>query len=228
MGRPEKPIEIIDEVAAFAIELRALKAAHGSLTYRDLAARTHYSRTTLAEATAGKKLPSLPVVLAIVRACGGDPGLWQARWEKMRQRAANVPILLPALPEQEVADGAEPEAAGCGTDAATAIARKIAWPERRLNLGQVELRYSARQGAAWARFEGYGSLDHLAGQREVEIEVEIVRESDDRRCAVREAYCFDYHWCDILLSSARLRAAARIVVDGNLVAEGSTPWFAVG
>ncbi|MEV6964218.1 helix-turn-helix domain-containing protein [Hamadaea sp. NPDC051192] len=228
MGRPEKPIEIVDEVAAFAAELRSLKAAQGSLTYRDLAARTHYSRTTLAEATAGKKPPSLPVVLAIVRACGGDPGLWQARWEKMRQRAANTPVLLSALPEQQVADGSEPEAAGCGADATTAIARKIAWHERRLNLGQVELRYSARQGAAWARFEGYGSLDHLAGQRQVDIEVAVVRESDDRRTSVREAYCFDYHWCDILLSQGRLRAAARILIDDHVVAESSTPWFALG
>lgn len=226
MGRREKPIEIVDEVAAFAVELRRLKASAPELTFRDLAARSHYSRTTLAEATAGRRLPTLPVTLAIVEACGGDPGLWRARWEKARARQANAPTVLPALPEQPVADGSEPEAAGCGPDAATAVARKIARVDPRVNLGQIELRYSARQRAAWGRFEGYGSLDHLARQRRIEIQVEVARESDGLRTSVREPYCFDYHWCDLLvLGGGRMSAAATVIADGAPIAHGSTPWW---
>ena len=91
---------------------------------------------------------------------------------------------------------------------------------RVFNLGQIELRYSARQGAAWGRFEGYGSLDHLARQRRIEIQVEVARESDGLRSIVRESYCFDYHWCDLLvLGAGRMSAAATVIADGDPIAD---------
>ncbi|GAA2275477.1 hypothetical protein GCM10010402_34790 [Actinomadura luteofluorescens] len=45
-----------------------------------MAQDAHYSSTTLAEAAAGRKLPTLEVALAYVRACGGDPAVWEERW----------------------------------------------------------------------------------------------------------------------------------------------------
>jgi WD40 repeat protein len=67
-------------VSRFAVELRALRRRAGSPGYRELALRAHYSATTLAQAARGTSLPSLPVTLAFVRACGGDAAEWETRW----------------------------------------------------------------------------------------------------------------------------------------------------
>jgi hypothetical protein len=47
-----------------------------------MAATAGFSATTLSQAAAGKRLPSLPVVQGYVRACGGDPGEWEPRWKE--------------------------------------------------------------------------------------------------------------------------------------------------
>src|SRR5437764_15214881 len=79
--RPEKPLEPGDDpLTEFAAELRRLRESAGNPTYRDLARRAHYSAGTLSEAAGGRKLPSLAVTLAYVRACGGEPGEWEERW----------------------------------------------------------------------------------------------------------------------------------------------------
>ncbi|ORT53984.1 hypothetical protein BKD26_36870 [Streptomyces sp. CB03238] len=80
----------------FAYELRKLREEAGSLTYRVMAQETEYSVATLAQAAAGEKLPSLPVTLAYVRACGGDTGDWERRWRKARREVARA-----AVPDEE-------------------------------------------------------------------------------------------------------------------------------
>ncbi|HEU5470443.1 MAG TPA: hypothetical protein VFV67_07305 [Actinophytocola sp.] len=98
MPRPERPLDPDAGVAQrFAAALRELRHRAGSPGYRELARVAHYSPTTLAQAARGEALPSLPVTLAYVRACGGDPEAWEARW-----RAAST--------ELDAVDG--PEAAG--------------------------------------------------------------------------------------------------------------------
>ncbi|MFI6597625.1 helix-turn-helix domain-containing protein [Nonomuraea sp. NPDC050536] len=67
----------------FAADLRLLRAEAGSPPYRELAGRAHYSPTTLADAASGRRLPSLAVALAYVRACGGDPSEWEVRWQQL-------------------------------------------------------------------------------------------------------------------------------------------------
>ncbi|MFJ9713916.1 hypothetical protein [Streptomyces sp. NPDC101234] len=99
MPRAERPLADDDGVlTVFAADLRRLRAEAGSPPYRELARRAHYSSTTLADAAAGRKLPSLPVTLAYVRACDGDPAKWEARW---RSTAAELAAEIPdeALPE---------------------------------------------------------------------------------------------------------------------------------
>nr|WP_228044430.1 helix-turn-helix domain-containing protein [Streptomyces ferrugineus] len=66
----------------FASELRKLRSEAGGITYRALAQRAGYSVTTLSQAAAGEQLPTLPVTLAYVGACGGDPAEWEARWKE--------------------------------------------------------------------------------------------------------------------------------------------------
>lgn len=49
----------------------ALREAAGSPTYRAMAERAGVGASTLSQAAAGERLPTLPVVLAYARACGG-------------------------------------------------------------------------------------------------------------------------------------------------------------
>ncbi|RSN15479.1 DNA-binding protein [Nonomuraea sp. WAC 01424] len=69
-------------VAAFAVELRKLREQAGTPPYRVMAARAHFAASTLAQAATGERLPTLPVTLAYVGACGGDEREWRARWEE--------------------------------------------------------------------------------------------------------------------------------------------------
>ncbi|MER6134376.1 helix-turn-helix domain-containing protein [Streptomyces sp. NPDC001815] len=75
-------------VQRFAFELRKLRAEADGITYRALAQRAGYSVTTLSQAAAGEQLPTLPVALAYVGACGGDLVEWEARWKDTVEESA--------------------------------------------------------------------------------------------------------------------------------------------
>lgn len=82
MARAERPLEAGDgALLRFAGDLRRLRRMAGNPPYRVLGRQAHYSITTLAEAAAGRKLPSLAVTLAYVHACGGDLDEWERRWQ---------------------------------------------------------------------------------------------------------------------------------------------------
>jgi hypothetical protein len=218
-----------DDLQGFARELTELRLTAGAPSYRAMALKTHYSRTTLAQAAGGRSLPSLPVTMAFVRACNGDVARWERRWCLLHASTtpavvAGTPRISSAWPEQLVADGAEPEAAGCGHDAVTACARKVALHERRHIIGQVELRYCPRAHATWGRFEGFSGLDHLATHRhETDIDIEVFREDDGAQMSFRDRYMFDYHWSDLLKTGGeRFRACATVYFDGVNVASAKT------
>src|SRR5512139_4145848 len=149
----------MNELTAFATDLRALVASSGIGSIRALAKRAHYSRTTLAAAARGDRLPSLAVIRAFVAACDGDVGEWESRWRRLGEaHEATTAQPSPAVaaspwPPQPVVDGADPDDAGCSADAVTLHARRIAMTGRRRIVGQIDLRYSARTRAGWARFE---------------------------------------------------------------------------
>ncbi|MBB5803324.1 Tfp pilus assembly protein PilX [Saccharothrix ecbatanensis] len=67
----------------FAGDLRRLRRSAGSPSYRELGSWANYSAAALSEATAGRRLPSLSLTRAFVRACGGDVGDWTARWRHL-------------------------------------------------------------------------------------------------------------------------------------------------
>ncbi|MFJ9647625.1 hypothetical protein [Streptomyces sp. NPDC101206] len=78
----------------FAYALRALRQEAGGPTYREMARRVPYSAPALSTAAAGEKLPSLPVALAYVRACGADPEQlrqWEQRWREAADEVAALP-----------------------------------------------------------------------------------------------------------------------------------------
>lgn len=88
-GRREVPVDpAAGPVQRFAFELRTLRAEAGGITYRALARRAGYSVTTLSQAAAGEHLPTLSVVLAYVRACGGEASQWEARWKQAVEESA--------------------------------------------------------------------------------------------------------------------------------------------
>ncbi|MEU0165445.1 helix-turn-helix domain-containing protein [Streptomyces iakyrus] len=88
-GRREVPVDpAAGPVQRFAFELRKLRTESDGITYRSLARRAGYSVTTLSQAAAGQQLPTLPVALAYARACGGDPGEWEARWRRAVEESA--------------------------------------------------------------------------------------------------------------------------------------------
>ncbi len=87
----------------FAAELRELRRKAGNPPYRELGRRAHYSPGTLSDAAGGRKLPSLAVTLAYVRACDGDVDEWARRWHAAAAEA-------PAPPARQAADEPPPYA----------------------------------------------------------------------------------------------------------------------
>src|SRR6266545_372044 len=93
MPRPERVLDpAAGPVESLAAELREVRRLAGSPGYRTLAERAGFSASTLADAAGGRRLPSLAVTLAFVRACGGDAAGWERRW---RLAAAEVAALRP-------------------------------------------------------------------------------------------------------------------------------------
>ncbi|GKQ39949.1 hypothetical protein [Streptomyces sp. A012304] len=93
MGRPERPLDPeAGPVQRFAHELRELRRAAGGPSYRAMAARAGFSATALSQAAGGERLPSLAVVQGYARACGGDPGAWEARWKEAEARAVATSV----------------------------------------------------------------------------------------------------------------------------------------
>ncbi|MCX4773754.1 helix-turn-helix domain-containing protein [Streptomyces sp. NBC_01285] len=84
-GRPEQPLNPeAGPLERLALDLRALRS-RVRLTYAQMAASTRFSQSALSQAAAGQRLPSREVLLAYVRACGGDPRWWEECWERVRQ-----------------------------------------------------------------------------------------------------------------------------------------------
>jgi WD40 repeat protein/energy-coupling factor transporter ATP-binding protein EcfA2 len=83
MPRPERPIDPqLGVLHEFAAELRELRRAAGTPSYRKMVEAVGCSVTSLSDAAGGRRLPGLGITLAYVRACGGDPQEWEARWRR--------------------------------------------------------------------------------------------------------------------------------------------------
>jgi hypothetical protein len=94
-----------DNLTAFARDLRAMRTK-AELDYPEMAERSHYTMRTLVSAAGGLRLPTLPVLVAYVQACGGNVEEWEERWGriaktlKKEERAA-----LPAAGSTATDDG---------------------------------------------------------------------------------------------------------------------------
>ncbi|MGW3962446.1 nSTAND1 domain-containing NTPase [Amycolatopsis sp. NPDC005003] len=89
MPRRERPLDPDgDALSQFARGLRDLRQKAGSPTYRELAQRAHYAAGTLSDAAGGRRLPTLAVTLAYVRACDGDAAEWEKAWHALAAELA--------------------------------------------------------------------------------------------------------------------------------------------
>lgn len=89
MARPENPINPADGPAAmFASELRKLRRAVGSPTYREMAGRAHCSPPSLSTAANGRQVPSWEMTQAFLRGCNVtslvELDQWRQRWGTAR------------------------------------------------------------------------------------------------------------------------------------------------
>ncbi|MBG6136730.1 recombinase family protein [Longispora fulva] len=211
--------------ATLAELVRALRG-HAGLTRGELATRAGLSVRTVGYLESGRVArPQQRSLEAIAAALVLD------RRQRNQLLAAGRPsTVVPAVvlgdtpwQPEPAADGADPDAAGGGPDAVTLHARRIGIPDRRLIVGQLELRYSPTLAAAWARFEGFQFLENLARQHAVEVDIQIVRESEVAPQGCRDGYFFDYHWSPILLANGTaLYARVALYSDGEQIATGRT------
>jgi hypothetical protein len=94
-----------DNVAAFARDLRVLRSM-AALDYPDMAEKSHYTMRTLASAAGGLRLPTLPVLIAYVNACGGDVAEWEERWGRLTKAGKKSQGAL--VPAGNQATGGQP------------------------------------------------------------------------------------------------------------------------
>jgi transcriptional regulator with XRE-family HTH domain len=87
---PAKTI-VVQGREEFAARLRELRVQAGSPSFRQLARLTNYSSSTLADATSGRRLPTEPVLKALVSACGADPAAWLDELSQLAANAAQPP-----------------------------------------------------------------------------------------------------------------------------------------
>lgn len=113
---PAQPVASIapDDLEAFARDLRALRAK-ADLEYPEMAESSHFEMKTLAAAAGGLRLPTLPVAVAFVRACGGNVAEWEDRWQKLADRLTTETAKKRRGGGEETAEPAEP------TDAPAAL-----------------------------------------------------------------------------------------------------------
>jgi tetratricopeptide (TPR) repeat protein/transcriptional regulator with XRE-family HTH domain len=108
----------------FAADLRSLCIA-GGLSLRELVRSTGIPRSTLSDAMAGRRMPRLETVLAIVRACGADLEPWRRRWvaanRQLRLVNAAAATFTPEGPEASIpAEDPVPPAVSARPDSAAA------------------------------------------------------------------------------------------------------------
>jgi hypothetical protein len=102
VGASHRPVVGPDDagrIAAFQHDLRTLRERAGSPSLRRMAVTAHYSHTALAGVLTPGRLPSLPLTLAYVRACGGDENHWGQRWSIISRRAAAPPSVATRPPD---------------------------------------------------------------------------------------------------------------------------------
>jgi transcriptional regulator with XRE-family HTH domain len=112
MGRIERAVDpAAGPLQRFAHDLQVLRRQAGEPTYRAMSRRVGVSYSALSQAAKGKRLPTLTVTIAFVRACGAVADVerqWQRRWEQVRADLSRLPPNADDEPELAAAQDATP------------------------------------------------------------------------------------------------------------------------
>ena len=129
-GGPAQPAASIapDDLEAFARDLRTLRAK-ADLEYPEMAETSHFEMKTLAAAAGGLRLPTLPVAVAFVRACGGNVAEWEDRWQKLADRLTAEAAKKRRGDGEETAEPPEPMDAPATLEPATPAAAPPTEPD---------------------------------------------------------------------------------------------------
>ncbi|MFE0024923.1 helix-turn-helix domain-containing protein [Amycolatopsis sp. NPDC059021] len=151
MPRPERPLEQDGSVTCeFAQALRQLRREAGSPPYRLLAARAHYSASTLAAAAGGRQLPSLQVTRAFAAACGADPGVWEQRWRDTRALLDTAAATTTAGASERVPTMRPPGTPAGDTRPPTGVPRYVPPESPRLSLRSIRVALAVAVAASLA------------------------------------------------------------------------------
>ncbi len=113
---------------------------------------------------------------------------------------------------QSKVDGADPARAGC-IEAVTLTSQEI-WsgPQR---LGNLEVRYSAGCGKAWARLDPNAALINHHSD-DIRVRLETFRPADGSASRIDEEFVRDRHWAGMLSTRVGcVVARGQIVIDGQ-------------
>jgi hypothetical protein len=153
MPRPERQLDPANgTIAEFAARLRRLRHHAGSPGYRRLARIAHYSSTTLSDAANGRRMPSLDVTLAYVRACDGDPVEWETRWRTTVARLSASGLRVPPAVRPQEGVPVRPTVGVYDTTSSYAVTRARATagvrrPGRAEQVRDVTICWTVRVGA---------------------------------------------------------------------------------
>jgi hypothetical protein len=133
-----------DNIGAFARDLRVLRSKVG-LDYPDMAEKSHYTMRTLASAAGGLRLPTLPVLIAYVNACGGDVAEWEERWGRLTRAGKKGHAALPAAGQDAGLDAGQPAGGQPGQQFGPGQPGQGGIPQGARQTGEIYVITSAKQ-----------------------------------------------------------------------------------
>lgn len=174
MGRPQKPLDRDGSpVREFAFWLRDLRRRSG-LTYDQLGRKSRYATSTVQSAAAGKRLPTLKVTLAFVRACEGDLRQWREYWIQVRRLLdENAPPSVSRSATPPWASGPQPASLGAVSSSAWDAGEANGWFTESFS---ALLRLDADPIEAWERRVVVATAD---GVSEIVTSVSVPRHPHD-------------------------------------------------
>jgi hypothetical protein len=184
VGRSETPVDPTQgPLEHLAHDLQVLRRKAGEPPYRTMARHVGASHAALSEAAKGRRLPSLHIVLAYVRACGGDTCAerhWHDRWEYVRDALArSAQTDAPAPVHADPRPPTPPPEDGEDTGAAPPSAPTVA-PQSRWRLAVAALLGCLVTASAAAGLDAVGvGVSHAGDQKPSDLPVRYPYDGED-------------------------------------------------
>ncbi len=237
MGRPEMPLEpAAGPWRRFAGDSRQLRPDAGSPACPELSGKPQ--AVTAETMTVPAPAASLTLAEWCRRALAGLGALAAVTAMAVGGSILATAIAKPGAPHTGAAtvhrlvprDDANPSVSGCEADAVTRASAEITrveqlpaagrpYAEYTVVIGEIELRYSPRCMAAWARMTPAAHFNHVAG-REI---VGVIRLADGKPVSVHEGRVELAHSQLLRVSRGCVSAFATVVLADGYQASALTP-----